>query len=433
MYKANDNIATALALDGRTFRARMTFGDGTVIDDDIVTFTLQQQANSNTECLDFGGAVAAQLNIEILKSNYSVQDKEFFLEIGIFTDYDNDLIEYVPMGYFIAQKPTISGERMSFTAFDRMAGAVMTSLYVTDLDYPCDIKDVLDEIEQKTGYIINNKPSGIIIPQLVKGEELESIEYSTPFDGYTFQEAFGMLAGRILGFATFNRLGNIELRKYSDSKGLEELTNESGDILTDGDGENLLYSDGNVQIIKAENIYLDGLEQQTDNFILSYLSCSNDSIVMQSGDGDTGASVVCNFITQDELDELFEKANGITFTPMTVNFRGDFRFDLGDLLCVEIESGVFTNVPVQSILYSFDGGLTTQVGAYGSTGQSDSNYVSPTEKAISRVYQKMAIVEQLIATKRITVGDIIDLEVGSKNYISNSKTLADYEFTQIES
>lgn len=421
MYLANDDIKNALQRDGRTFRARLTMSDGTIVND-VVAITSSAQSTSSTECLDFGSAISTILNVTSVDNGLMVTDKEFLLEIGIVI---NEAVSYVPMGYYTAQKSSKNSGQLAFEAYDRMAGKIMTSDYVSDLTYPCDIADVCKEIEKKTGFKFKDIPSGIEVPIMTVStdEDVKSVTYAKPFDGYTYAQSVGMIAGRLCKFATFNRQGEIEFRTYKKVEDVIVELADNGEILSDSD--NVSLADKEALTIGLDDIYLGGITEQDSNFTIQFLKCSTDSDnVLVSGEGVTGCNVNCNFVKQGELDGLYDKINetmdGVTtYSPSEIEIRGNMCLDLGDIVEFETETGEKALLPIMGLKFDFDGGLTTTISSYGSTGQSNSNHISPTEKALARAYQKIAIVEQLIATKKITVGAIYNYA----NILENSLTL----------
>lgn len=237
-----------------------------------------------------------------------------------------------------------------------------------------------------------------------------------------------MIAGRLCKFATFNRQGEIEFRFYKKVEDVIVELADNGEILSDSD--NVSLADKEALTIGLDDIYLGGITEQDSNFTIQYLKCSTDSDnVLVSGEGVTGCNVNCNFVKQGELDGLYDKINetmdGVTtYSPSEIEIRGNMCLDLGDIVEFETETGEKALLPIMGLKFDFDGGLTTTISSYGSTSQSNSNHVSPTEKALARAYQKIAIVEQLIATKKITVGAIYNYA----NILENSLTLVGETF-----
>ena len=344
MYtKVSDNFGNRIMGDGRTFRARITCDD-TVIESGFVSVDMKCIAGTGTSTLEIGCASSTQLDITMIQPDISLTGKEFLLEIGLMLD--DDSIEYVKMGYFMAQKPTVDDGRITFTAYDRMAYK-MSGYYLSNLLYPCDISEVCAEIETLTGIRMKNAPSGINI--------------SKNFDGYTYRQAVGFIAGLTGKFATFDRNGVLDFRWYTTTD----------------------YSVG-------LNRSFDDVVVQENMFQVGYISCAVDeNSTIKSGQGLTGIATSNFLMTQEILDGLYAKLKDMSYHPTTCSFAGDMRLELGDIVQVLSRDGKAYPVPVMSLDFSYDGGLITAIGSYGSTELSEATYVSPTENYVQQVYRRL--------------------------------------------
>ncbi|MBD9291813.1 MAG: hypothetical protein EGS42_07955 [Coprococcus eutactus] len=344
MYtKVSDNFGNRIMGDGRTFRARITCDD-TVIESGFVSVDMKCIAGTGTSTLEIGCASSTQLDITMIQPDISLTGKEFLLEIGLMLD--DDSIEYVKMGYFMAQKPTVDDGRITLTAYDRMAYK-MSGYYLSNLLYPCDISEVCAEIETLTGIRMKNAPSGINI--------------SKNFDGYTYRQAVGFIAGIDGKFATFDRDGVLDFRWYTTTD----------------------YSVG-------LNRSFDDVVVQENMFQVGYISCAVDeNSTIKSGQGLTGIATSNFLMTQEILDGLYAKLKDMSYHPTTCSFAGDMRLELGDIVQVLSRDGKAYPVPVMSLDISYDGGLITAIGSYGSTELSEATYVSPTENYVQQVYRRL--------------------------------------------
>lgn len=344
MYtKVSDNFGNRIMGDGRTFRARITCDD-TVIESGFVSVDMKCIAGTGTSTLEIGCASSTQLDITMIQPDISLTGREFLLEIGLMLD--DDSIEYVKMGYFMAQKPTVDDGRITFTAYDRMAYK-MSGYYLSNLLYPCDISEVCAEIETLTGIRMKNAPSGINI--------------SKNFDGYTYRQAVGFIAGLTGKFATFDRNGVLDFRWYTTTD----------------------YSVG-------LNRSFDDVVVQENMFQVGYISCAVDeNSTIKSGQGLTGIATSNFLMTQEILDGLYAKLKDMSYHPTTCSFAGDMRLELGDIVQVLSRDGKAYPVPVMSLDFSYDGGLITAIGSYGSTELSEATYVSPTENYVQQVYRRL--------------------------------------------
>ena len=344
MYtNVSDDFDNRIMGEGRTFRARITCDD-TVIESGFVSVDMKCIAGTGTSTLEIGCASSTQLDITMIQPDISLTGREILLEIGLMLD--DDSIEYVKMGYFMAQKPTVDDGRITFTAYDRMAYK-MSGYYLSNILYPCDISEVCAEIEALTGIRMKNAPSGISI--------------SKTFDGYTYRQVVGFIAGLDGKFATFDRDGVLDFKWYTTTDYSVELNRSFDDVVV------------------QENV-----------FQVGYISCAVDeNNTIKSGQGLTGIATSNFLMTQEILDGLYAKLKDMSYHPTTCSFAGDMRLELGDIVQVLSRDGKAYSVPIMSLDFSYDGGLITAIGSYGSTEFSEATFVSPTERYVQQVYRRL--------------------------------------------
>lgn len=392
MYtNVSDDLKNRISGDGRTFRARMTLDD-TVIESGFVSVDMKCIAGTGTSTLEIGCASSTQLDITMIQPDINLTGREFLLEFGLLLD--DDSIEYVKMGYFMAQKPTVDDGRITFTAYDRMAYR-MSGYYISKLTYPCDISEVCAEIESLTGIRMKNAPSGISIAK--------------NFDGYTYRQAVGFIAGLAGKFATFDRDGVLDFRWYAQVDYLIDLNRSFDDIVV------------------QENV-----------FQVGYISCAVDeNSTLRVGDGTTGIATSNFLVTQEILDSLYTVLKGMSYHPTTCSFAGDMRLDLGDMIQVSGKDGKVYDVPIMSLNFSYDGGLITTIGSYGSTELSEATFVSPTENYVQQVYRRLYADKLDVREAEIKYADIKKLEAveGDIKNLKSDKldvTDADIKYAQID-
>ena len=344
MYtNVSEDLKNRMAGDGRTFRARMTLDD-TVIESGFVSCDMKCIAGTGTSTLEIGCASSTQLDITMIQPDISLTGREFLFELGLMLD--DESIEYVKMGYFMAQKPSVDDDRITFTAYDRMAYR-MSGYYLSKLTYPCDVSDVCKEISSTTGITIKNAPSGISIAK--------------NFDGYTYRQTVGFIAGLAGKFATFDRDGVLDFRWYNPVDYLIDLDRSFDDVVV------------------QENL-----------FQVGYISCAVDeNSTLKAGDGTTGIATSNFLMTQEILESLYTALKDMSYHPVTCSFAGDMCLDLGDIVQVSDKAGKVYDVPIMSLNFSFDGGLTTDIGSYGSTELSEVTFVSPTESYAQQVFRRL--------------------------------------------
>lgn len=370
MYKVSEALANTLAGNSRCMRARLVCGSE-VIDSGIQSIKLVQQANADNETVSIGGAVSAYAEISIYKPLRLVTRKEYTLYIGAVLP--DDTVEYCKMGLFTPKKPQEDDGLLTFKAYDRMVSRLWKSYWPTISKYPADGKEILTDISKQCGIAIANLsslPAGVTVSWGTAYDEDGSAMKVPPFTACTIREALSYLAQMYGAFATINRDGEIEFRWY-EATSYEVPANRSFD-----------------DIVCAEQVYK-----------LQGISCTvNDKTIMA---GTVSSIQIENsYMTQSILNSVYKKIGGFSFLPTTFSFLGDPRLDLGDIITVYRRDGTAIKVPVMSITFDFDGGLSTEVGSYGSDVEEGEDQVKgPTTKALERVYTDLFLVRQIVADK----------------------------------
>ncbi len=371
---------TKIAEPSRTFRARLVNVNNAkeIIDSGFLGIKSYSQSNEDTETLSLGGTVSQYIEVQVFNPPFMVTGKEFEYQIGLLLN--DDTIEYIPIGRFTAEKPTEEDGLVTFTAYDRFVSK-LGYLFSSTLTYPTDGKNILKEIQTKSGITINysSLPDGIVIPKrsvISDSDETggTATTYENPFDGFTYRETIGYLATMYGKFATINRQGAVEFRWYTES-GHRVETNES-------------YGDINC----AETEYQ-----------VKYVECtigSNSENVLTSGSGATGISCNAPVMNQTILNSIYSKVGGMKYLPTTLSYKGDPRTDLGDIVTVVKRDSTEIKVPIMSLNFDFDGGLINEVGSYGDTEESsESRQAGPAAKRMDRVYSELLLVKEVVATK----------------------------------
>lgn len=370
MYKVSEALANTLAGNSRCMRAKLVCGSE-VIDSGIQSIKLVQQANADNETVSIGGAVSAYAEISIYKPLRLVTRKEYTLYIGAVLP--DDTVEYCKMGLFTPKKPQEDDGLLTFKAYDRMVSRLWKVYFPTVSKYPADGKEILADISKQCGIAIANLsslPAGVTVGWGTAYNEDGSVMKVPPFTACTIREALSYLAQMYGAFATINRDGEIEFRWY-EATSYEVPANRSFD-----------------DIVCAEQVYK-----------LQGISCTvNDKTIMA---GTVSSIQIENsYMTQSILNSVYKKIGGFSFLPTTFSFLGDPRLDLGDIITVYRRDGTAIKVPVMSITFDFDGGLSTEVGSYGSDAEEGEDQVKgPTTKALERVYTDLFLVRQVVADK----------------------------------
>lgn len=393
MYQnVSENYGDAIAGPNRTFNLKLTENDI-----DIVDSLKSVQITAGSEEITICSAVSTYFDATIEKQDITLSGKEVTLQAGIEI---NGQVEYIPMGVYTIQNPRTQGNTISFTAYDRLASRCNGG-YFSKIAYPADALDVLSEIESMTGITVDKTglARGIqiqkraVINEDTDGEEdTVSTTYVNPFDGYTYKETIGFIAGLFGKFAVCGRTGNVEFKWYT----------ETGYTIT------------------ADTFY-DDFEESEDGFVLGRLECDTADETLISGTGATGVSFTNPVMTQGNLDSIFSFVKDLAFTPGMVRFTGDLRVDLGDIITIIKNDGSEFKVPVIHLLTSYDGGLMQSITSAGNTeAEDDADSKGPITETVERVSYELAFIKTLMVdnftatngTVKNLSGDFLNFKTG---------------------
>lgn len=352
MYNnVSEQFATTIRSPSRTFNLRLKI-NGKWIDAGFKKMSYET-ASTSDEGIQIGSAVAAKIELTVKRINELFENTEIPIEIGL--KLPSGKYEYIPLGFFTAEHPTLDQATTTFTAYDRMMKT--TGVYVSELTYPASAESVLKEISTGCG-----------VPCNVSG--LNGITIDTAPVGYTYREVIGYIASLAGGFACVDRTGTIVIKWYEDNG---YTINESR-IMT--------------------------FEKNESDYHLDYLTCNVDSNTSFTvGSGTLGITFDNPLTTEEKLNSVYKKVRGFAYRGASLKTLGDIRLDPWDIVNVE-ESGETYKIPVMNITQEYDGGLAMTITAYGKTEtETETDYKGPSAKLAERIYAEMMLTKELVAKK----------------------------------
>lgn len=396
MYNnVSEQFATTIRSPSRTFNLRLKI-NGTWIDAGFKKMSYET-ASTSDEGIQIGSAVAAKIELTVKRINELFENTEIPIEIGL--KLPSGKYEYIPLGFFTAEHPTLDQATTTFTAYDRMMKT--TGVYVSELTYPASAESVLKEISTGCG-----------VPCNVSG--LNGITIDTAPVGYTYREVIGYIASLAGGFACVDRTGTIVIKWYEDNG---YTINESR-IMT--------------------------FEKNESDYHLDYLTCNVDSNTSFTvGSGTLGITFDNPLTTEEKLNSVYKKVRGFAYRGASLKTLGDIRLDPWDIVTVE-ETGETYKIPVMNITQEYDGGLAMTITAYGKTEtETETDYKGPSTKLVERTYAEMMLTKELVSKKvdaewvkanTVTAETIVsvnnELQYIKNNYLKSNE--ADIKFATIE-
>lgn len=396
MYNnVSEQFATTIRSPSRTFNLRLKI-NGKWIDAGFKKMSYET-ASTSDEGIQIGSAVAAKIELTVKRINELFENTEIPIEIGL--KLPSGKYEYIPLGFFTAEHPTLDQATTTFTAYDRMMKT--TGVYVSELTYPASAESVLKEISTGCG-----------VPCNVSG--LNGITIDTAPVGYTYREVIGYIASLAGGFACVDRTGTIVIKWYEDNG---YTINESR-IMT--------------------------FEKNESDYHLDYLTCNVDSNTSFTvGSGTLGITFDNPLTTEEKLNSVYKKVRGFAYRGASLKTLGDIRLDPWDIVTVE-ELGKTYKIPVMNITQEYDGGLAMTITAYGKTEtETETDYKGPSTKLAERTYAEMMLTKELVSKKvdaewvkanTVTAETIVsvnnELQYIKNNYLKSNE--ADIKFATIK-
>lgn len=322
MLSVSENLRNLINADSRSFKARLKNGENTY--EQIVS--LKKSVIFPSSSMSIGNALCACIECTAIDIPVSITGVKFQTEITI-----QESAEWIKLGSFTAQKPTVTNGNVTFTAYDAMEKA-STVTYKSKLnegthtaeEYFEDICGVLNE-----PFVALDEASA----------NLEIVE--DKLSGYSCRDALAYLAGFLGKNCIVNRDGRFEMVSF----------------------KKVDYDMLNVDRIAEP-------ELSDSNSIISYLACCIDEeTTLMSGEGSTGFEFISPLMTQARLDELFNKFCGEN-SPVRVykagritQILGDPTIDICDVISFEYDETEYIT-PVMSLVLDFDGGLQAEIESF---------------------------------------------------------------------
>ena len=257
-------------------------------------------------------------------------------EIGLLV---GNAYQWVKMGEYFINDIEIDRNRNT-TTLELMDGMFkLNREYVTDLHFPAEVREVIQEICLKTGIELANDYFGISamryhVEQVPEGKKL------------SFRDMLSAMTQMIGMSCFFNREGKMEIRDLTES---------------------------NITI-NADSYFLHGLTKSEIEYQIAGITCKTDKKPLTVG-MKTGRSLELDnvFMTQSALNDLYYKLKNLTYYPYNLNYQGHLLLEVGQWVTIQTNKKETFKVPVLSQSFTFKGGLRGRISADSKSGN-DTQY-----------------------------------------------------------
>ena len=373
MYLVSKEYSEKIISNDREFSVKLTFGSSTVLTGaTIQDITLDEIVNSS-DSLTFGCACSNKITVNLINppTDIDYENTSFSAEVGLLLDKKTETYEWVPLGKFYVSDTETNNDfkTLKLTAYDgfcKMTRKYIPKLSPSTTDFVHFLADFSQQLNNECG--ITLKIPSITVNTLPESPDLD----------ITYTQAVGYIAGCIGAIARFDRIGELELVKYTD----------------------------NGITIERSQQYMSGFKRTTEKpLIITSISTGTEENPIVKGDGTNGTNINFEnpYITDDMADDIYNQINNFTYTPCQVKWRGNPAVQAGDLLHVLDKDNTPHTVLVMSQSIKIGGGCNATIDCKGNnetTSNFSNNYESPSQK-IDRVYKGLsqAILD---ATNQIT-------------------------------
>lgn len=202
MYSVSNAYSKAINADTRSVLYRVTLAGTIKADQTRIPKMVITESTGDTSGVAIGTANSSSLTLTLRKAD-TINYNDILVEPESGLLLPDGSIEWVPLGKFWVTDFRTSDdyETVNLSCADGMFH--LTDEYVSELTYPTDIQNVMNEIVAKTGVTFVSS--------------LPTIEIRRKPENMTYREAVGHLAGCCGKNARFNRQGQLEFFWYEDS------------------------------------------------------------------------------------------------------------------------------------------------------------------------------------------------------------------------
>ena len=356
MVSVSEKFKELATAAGREISCRITAGDVTFDDNEILNFRFQDVAHA--EEMNFGETASNRFHVEL------ITDKFIPLSAVIrpYVSFDGGK-EECPLGVFYIAKRYRRRNRYAITCYDRMYR--LDGDYETELEFPASTEEILGEICLKHELEARASLSGYMVAQ-------------APAPGTTVREVIGYIAGLEGAAAKFDREGRLVFR-YLDDCG-HRLTRDN---------------------YKSLSLTQDPCE-------VRQITMNTDTESYSKGEGTLLTTYVQYnpFASQRAVDILYNRWKQFSYHGMEIEMQGLPFLEAGDRLEVQndTDDGVFCGL-IGEIDYEYDGGLWATL--YSKSKNPIDDYEAPlnTEEELAKAEKDLSVVYYSYQSDReITVG-----------------------------
>lgn len=347
LVTTDDVIAAWLSLS-RQLSIRVKMNDVTYGSEDITSLSFDSGSISG-EVFQIGSTPLNSVQIVFPTIIETVkEDLEIEPELGILI---NGEYQFTKLGHFFITdfERDRNSNKTTITANDKMI--YMEGIYESKLTYPKPYREVALEIANLAGVEIDQASFASLGTEWVQKPV-----------GYTFRQAIGLIAQFEGGFASFNRKGELTIKRLAPTN--FEITPDSYMLKGFTKNENS-YRIGGITVKTGE--------EETD--VIRVGSTNGSQVELEN-----------KVMTQTHLNQMWELVKTLNYFPYELKWRGSPILEAGDWIYIVDKDGTRYSVPNLSYNITFNGGMSAESKANtNSSSQATYRYRGPLSQRVDYV------------------------------------------------
>ena len=312
MRKHKQELMDYLNNSMRQIKVKLTCSAG-----EITSVQSLDYSTDHGNSISFGTTVSSSINVKCVTPSFSISGRELTLFFGTSDG------TWTQIGIFKVLPENLENRMgfTSFTAYDRMYANTLQE-YQSQLSYPAQMSAVLGEICSKCG---------LTAPAIAYNPTINDDVLS----GYTLRDALGYIAGCQGKNAYIDCDGKLIFKWFTTC-----------DYTADDHIANVPYADER-------------------NIVIQKVICSTGDDNIQYGNGSDGIVFNNPLMTHEQLEIIYNTVKDFTYRRLDADIPlGNYLVESGDIIKIT-SSGSELSVPVMSISFHYDGGISCKLSSYG--------------------------------------------------------------------
>lgn len=358
MQNVSSSYLEKIKEPSRSFECRVTIGNNVYTNIDIINISIEDVQPSDG--FTIGAAVSKSLELTLSTNNTIYSNSKVKLEIGLNI---GSTFEYILIGNFHIEDIISTDYSTKLTCYDNMIK--FEKPYFSNLGKTSSLKNIVNELATITG-----------------------VEFTGSLPSYNLNKLEGFTCREILGFVASICGGNAYITR---------------------DGKFTIKTPATIDYSITSDNYID-LKSEEDLYKVGAITCkANDKELTKGTLSNSSMEIAFEnpWVTESILTDIYNKLKGFEFIGYSMKWQGDFSLDVGDIISITDTKGNTRQVPIFSKKLTYNGGLTSEIGAKGES--KTKNEFSPTgdlNNKVNRVVTDLLIVNKALINK----ADVEDLK-----------------------